>query len=55
VDNYRITALVDPNLEIAEIERMLQGGPGLVFEKRSREPFPVAINLMGTVEQFAGR
>ena len=44
----RIKALVDPDLEIAEISnRMLQaGGPGLLFENVLGSSFPVAINLM---------
>ncbi|MEM8719616.1 MAG: UbiD family decarboxylase [Cyanobacteria bacterium P01_G01_bin.39] len=50
----RIAALVDPELEIAEISnRMLQaGGPGLLFENVKGSPFPVAVNLMGTVERI---
>jgi 4-hydroxy-3-polyprenylbenzoate decarboxylase len=50
----RISALVDPDLEIAEISnRMLQaGGPGLLFENVKGSPFPVAVNLMGTVERI---
>jgi 4-hydroxy-3-polyprenylbenzoate decarboxylase len=50
----RIKALVDPDLEIAEISnRMLQaGGPGLLFENVKGSPFPVAVNLMGTVERI---
>ncbi|NJP09537.1 MAG: UbiD family decarboxylase [Leptolyngbyaceae cyanobacterium RU_5_1] len=50
----RIQALVDPDLEIAEISnRMLQqGGPGLLFEKVKGSPYPVAINLMGTVQRI---
>ena len=50
----RITALVDPDLEIAEISnRMLQqGGPGLLFENVKGSPHPVAVNLMGTVERI---
>jgi 4-hydroxy-3-polyprenylbenzoate decarboxylase len=49
----RIKALVDPHLEIAEIaNRMLQsGGPGLLFENVKGSPYPVAVNLMGTVER----
>ena len=45
----RISALVDPDLEIAEISnRMLQkGGPGLLFENVKGSPFAVAVNLMG--------
>ncbi|MDZ8106259.1 MAG: UbiD family decarboxylase [Nostoc sp. DedQUE12a] len=50
----RISALVDPDLEIAEISnRMLQkGGPGLLFENVKGASFPVAVNLMGTVERI---
>ncbi len=50
----RITALVDPDLEIAEIaQRMLQcGGPGLLFENVKGSPYPVAVNLMGTVDRI---
>ncbi len=49
----RITAPVDPNLEIAEIaNRVLQsGGPALLFEQVKGSPYPVAINVMGTVER----
>jgi hypothetical protein len=48
----RIKTLVDPDLEIAEIaNRMLQqGGPGLLFENVKGSDYPVAVNLMGTVE-----
>lgn len=50
----RINAPVDTNLEIAEIaNRMLQcGGPGLLFENVKGSSYPVAINLMGTVERI---
>jgi len=50
----RITAEVNPDLEIAEIaNRMLQaGGPALLFENIQGSPFPVAVNLMGTVERI---
>jgi 4-hydroxy-3-polyprenylbenzoate decarboxylase len=50
----RITTLVDPDLEIAEIsDRMLQcGGPGLLFENVKGAKFPVAVNIMGTVERI---
>jgi 4-hydroxy-3-polyprenylbenzoate decarboxylase len=50
----RISALVDPDMEIAEISnRMLQkGGPGLIFENVKGASFPVAVNLMGTVERI---
>jgi 4-hydroxy-3-polyprenylbenzoate decarboxylase len=50
----RIQALVDPDLEIAEIaNRMLQrGGPALLFENVKGSPYPVAVNVMGTVERI---
>ena len=50
----RVSALVDPDLEIAEISnRVLQrGGPALLFEQVKGSPYPVAINLMGTVERI---
>ncbi|MDB9312244.1 UbiD family decarboxylase [Spirulina sp. CS-785/01] len=50
----RIQTQVDPDLEIAEIaNRMLQvGGPGLLFENVKGSDFPVAVNLMGTVERI---
>ena len=50
----RISALVDPDLEIAEISnRMLQqGGPALLFENVKGSPYPVAVNTMGTVERI---
>jgi 4-hydroxy-3-polyprenylbenzoate decarboxylase len=50
----RIKTLVDGDLEIAEISnRMLQaGGPGLLFENVKGSPFPVAVNLIGTVERI---
>jgi 4-hydroxy-3-polyprenylbenzoate decarboxylase len=49
----RISALVDPDLEVAEIaNRMLQhGGPGLLFENVKGAAHPVAVNLLGTVER----
>lgn len=49
----RIRALVDPNLEIAEIANRLlqQGGPALLFENVKGSPHPIAINVMGTVER----
>ncbi len=50
----RISASVSADLEIAEIaNRMLQvGGPALLFENVQGAEFPVAINLMGTVERI---
>ncbi len=49
----RIKALVDADLEIAEIsQRLLQsGGPALVFENVKGSPYPVAVNLLGTMER----
>ena len=49
----RITAPVDPDLEIAEIaNRMLQaGGPALLFENVKGSDIPVAVNLLGTLER----
>jgi 4-hydroxy-3-polyprenylbenzoate decarboxylase len=49
----RISALVDSDLEISEIAtRMLQsGGPALLFENVKGADYPVAVNLMGTVER----
>jgi 4-hydroxy-3-polyprenylbenzoate decarboxylase len=49
----RINTLVDADLEIAEISnRLLQaGGPALLFENVKGAEFPVAVNLMGTVER----
>jgi 4-hydroxy-3-polyprenylbenzoate decarboxylase len=49
----RISTLVDPDMEIAEISnRMLQcGGPGLLFENVKGSKYPVAVNIMGTVER----
>ncbi|NES65113.1 MAG: UbiD family decarboxylase, partial [Okeania sp. SIO2D1] len=49
----RIKALVDPDLEIAEIcNRMLQkGGPGLLFENVKGSDYPIAINLLGTEQR----
>ena len=50
----RIKTLVDSELEIAEISnRMLQcGGPGLLFENVKGAKYPVAVNIMGTVERI---
>jgi len=49
----RIKALVDPDLEIAEISnRLLQsGGPALIFENVKGSTIPVVVNLLGTVER----
>lgn len=50
----RIKAKVDSDLEIAEISNQMLavGGPGLLFENVKGASFPVAINLMGTVERI---
>jgi 4-hydroxy-3-polyprenylbenzoate decarboxylase len=50
----RIKTQVDSELEIAEIaNRMLQcGGPGLLFENVKGAKYPVAVNIMGTVERI---
>jgi 4-hydroxy-3-polyprenylbenzoate decarboxylase len=49
----RIKAPVSTDLEIAEIaNRMLaSGGPALLFENVKGTSYPVAVNLMGTVER----
>jgi 4-hydroxy-3-polyprenylbenzoate decarboxylase len=50
---HRVKALVDPDLEIAEISnRLLQsGGPALLFENVKGSAVPVVVNLLGTVER----
>jgi len=49
----RITTAVDPNLEVAEIaNRLMQtGGPALLFEHVKGSEYPLAVNVMGTVER----
>lgn len=49
----RIKTEVDSDLEMAEIcNRMLQaGGPALLFENVKDSPFPVALNLLGTLQR----
>ncbi|QDT13709.1 UbiD family decarboxylase [Planctomycetes bacterium K23_9] len=44
---------VDPNLELAEIQRRvyLRGGPGLLFTNVRGTKFPMASNLFGSLEQ----
>jgi 4-hydroxy-3-polyprenylbenzoate decarboxylase len=46
----RVTAPVDPSLEISEITQRVvrQQGPALLFERPTRGNMPVAINLFGT-------
>ncbi|MGF1515655.1 MAG: UbiD family decarboxylase [Elainellaceae cyanobacterium] len=50
---HRITAPVNPDLEVAEIaNRVLQaGGPALLFENVIGSPYSIAINTLGTVER----
>jgi 4-hydroxy-3-polyprenylbenzoate decarboxylase len=50
----RIKTQVNSDLEIAEIaNRMLEcGGPGLLFENVKGAKYPVAVNIMGTVERI---
>jgi 4-hydroxy-3-polyprenylbenzoate decarboxylase len=52
-DIKRITAEADPVLEITEIaDRMVKsGGPALFFENAKGSPYPLAINLFGTLER----
>lgn len=49
----RITAPVDPYLEVAEIANrlLLGGGPALLFENVKGSTMPLAINVLGTVER----
>ncbi len=46
----RVTELVDPHLEVAEIQRRVfaAGGPALFFERPRGCGFPLASNLFGT-------
>jgi 4-hydroxy-3-polyprenylbenzoate decarboxylase len=50
----RITAEVDPILEIAEInDRVVKNsGPALFFEKPTNSKFPCAVNLFGSFERM---
>jgi len=52
-DLRRISALVDPNQEVAEIaDRLLRtAGPALLFENVKGSDYPLAVNLMGTVQR----
>ena len=49
----RIKDEVDPNLEMAEIQRRVysEGGPALYFEKVKGSPFPALSNLFGTMDR----
>ena len=51
----RVTAPVDPTLEISEItQRVVRaGGPALLFENPTRGEMPVAINVFGTERRMA--
>ena len=51
---HRVKTIVDPDLEIAEIaNRLLQGGgPALLFEQVKGSPYPVAVNVLGTVQRI---
>lgn len=53
-DLKKIAVPVDPVLEITEIaDRMVKcGGPALLFENAIGSPFPVAINLFGTLQRL---
>ena len=57
----RINDEVDPDLEMAEIQRRLyaNGGPAVLFERVKGSPFPAVSNLFGTPERskfiFRGR
>ena len=54
-DLVRITAEVDPNLEMTEIaDRTLRaGGPALLFENPKGHSTPVLANLFGTEQRVA--
>lgn len=50
----RVTAEVDPHLEIAEIQRRLYRarGPALLFERAKGCAFPILANLYGTTDRM---
>jgi 4-hydroxy-3-polyprenylbenzoate decarboxylase len=52
---HRITAPVDPDLEISEIvtRTVRARGPALLFERPTRGEMPLAINLFGTHRRMA--
>lgn len=54
-DLRRITAPVDPTLEISEITQRVvrDNGPALLFENPTRGEMPVAMNLFGNVDRMA--
>ncbi len=49
----RIKQEMDPNLEMAEVQRRVYeaGGPAILFENVKGTPFPAVSNLFGTVER----
>ncbi len=49
----RIREEVDPNLQMAEIQRRVfaAGGPAVYYERVKGSPFPAVSNLFGTVER----
>ncbi len=49
----RIKQEMDPNLEMAEVQRRVyeSGGPAILFENVKGTPFPAVSNLFGTVER----
>ena len=49
----RISSEVDPNLEMAEIQRRVYaaGGKAVLFEKVKGSPFPAVCNMFGTVDR----
>ena len=51
----RVTALVDPTLEVTEIvQRVVRAqGPALLFQRPTRGRLPLAINLFGTEQRMA--
>ncbi|MCP5464078.1 MAG: UbiD family decarboxylase [Deltaproteobacteria bacterium] len=51
---HQIDALVDPNLELAEIQRQVvaQKGPALLFTNVKGSRFPVATNLYGSQKRI---
>ncbi|HHY41056.1 MAG TPA: menaquinone biosynthesis decarboxylase [Syntrophaceticus sp.] len=52
---HRVTALVDPILEITEITDRIskKGGPALLFERVKGSPYPVLINAFGSFERMS--
>src|ERR687885_1623006 len=55
-DLVRVSAEVDPDLELAEVHRRViaEGGPALLFERVRGSRYPVVTNLFGT-ERRIGR